>query len=95
MEVEKKSLVPVSENGLKTSPNPLNPATTIEYCLPGRGKGTLSVFNIDGRRVMEQVVSGTGKFLWNAKGLPEGVYFCRLTGAGKTYTQKLIYTRLE
>ena len=78
---------------LQNTPNPFSSSTTIEYCLPGRGKGVLSIFGVDGRRVMEQSVSGTGKYLWNAKGLPEGVYFCRLTGAGKTYTQKLVYTR--
>jgi hypothetical protein len=74
-------------------PNPFNPSTVIEYLIPENKSGKLEILSLDGRIVLEKHVSGSGKFSWNAKGLPGGLYICRLTGAGKSVIRKLVYSK--
>jgi len=63
-------------------PNPFNPATIINYQLPVDGYVTLKVFDPVGREVAKLVNErksyGKYSIVWNAVGLPSGVYFCRL-----------------
>lgn len=74
-------------------PNPFNPSTVIEYYFHENNIGKIEILSLDGRIILEKQVSGSGKFFWNAKGLPGGLYFCRLTASGKTTTRKLVYSR--
>lgn len=78
---------------LLNTPNPFNPSTTIEYALPGNRQGNLTIFDVSGNPILRKRVSGRGSYSWNARGLSSGIYFCRLSGAGKSYTRKLIYTK--
>ena len=64
-------------------PNPFNPSTTIELALPKSAFVTLRVYDLLGRQVGEQVNEklspGMYKTQWDARGLPSGVYFYRLS----------------
>lgn len=63
-------------------PNPFNPSTTIALTLPKDTRLMLSIFNVSGQRVAvlanEKIKAGQYSFLWNATGMPSGVYLCRV-----------------
>ncbi len=73
-------------------PNPFNPATTITYALPVRGRVWLRIYDVLGREVCtlveEEQQPGVKSVRWNSKtryGLQaaSGVYFVRLDVQGK------------
>jgi hypothetical protein len=63
-------------------PNPFNPSTTISYALPNAGHVTLRIFNTLGQEIAtlvdEQKQPGAYEAVWNAEGVPNGVYFYRM-----------------
>ncbi len=65
-------------------PNPFNPSTTISFDLARESVVELSVFNSAGQRVASLLNGPVGpgeiRCVWNARELPSGVYFYRLTG---------------
>jgi hypothetical protein len=73
-------------------PNPFNPSTAIEYALPKDAFVTLVVYNITGQRVatLLEKPQSAGRYsaVWDARGLPSGIYIYTLragefTGTGK------------
>ena len=77
-----ESLRPVEFQLAQNYPNPFNPRTTIRYTLLQTSYVTLTVFDLLGRNIqtlverMEQ--PGERSVLWDAAGLPSGVYMYRL-----------------
>jgi hypothetical protein len=76
------------------SPNPFNASTTITFNLPTASEIELKIFDISGREV---AALGTGHWalgehsvVWDAEGLPSGIYFARLTAGDFNQTQKLL-----
>lgn len=63
-------------------PNPFNPTTTIAFALPSDQLVTLKVYNAIGQEVATLVnefrTAGRYHAVWDAKGVPSGVYFYRL-----------------
>jgi hypothetical protein len=63
-------------------PNPFNPSTTIRFSFPQREHVTLKVFDVLGREVATLVDgekdAGEHSVVYNANGLPSGVYVFRL-----------------
>ncbi|MHC4145048.1 MAG: T9SS type A sorting domain-containing protein [Planctomycetota bacterium] len=93
--------VPLSSQGLPTKyaleqnyPNPFNPSTTIGFALPHTGFVTLKVYNGLGEEVASLVTgdhpAGTFKAMWDASGMPSGVYFYRLTAGEYVQTKKAV-----
>jgi hypothetical protein len=79
-------------------PNPFNPSTTIVYDLPVDGFMKLEVFDGLGHRVSTLVdgyqAAGEYSAVFDAKGLPSGVYCCRLSTSGNAVlTRKLLLVR--
>jgi hypothetical protein len=80
-------------------PNPFNPATTIAYDLAARENVTLSVFNVQGKRV-RVLVNGTqppGRYRveWDGtdgggQRVATGVYFYRFEAGDYTRTRKMV-----
>ena len=82
---------------LQNYPNPFNPGTTIGYRLSATGSVKLEIFDVLGR-VIETFAQGRqtpGEYAvrWDATGVPAGVYFCRLEGAGFARTMRLVLVR--
>ena len=78
-------------------PNPFNGSTVIEYEVPRATFVTINVFNLLGQHVgnlvNETIYPGLHRVIFNAAGLPSGVYCYRLQ-AGATYlTRKALILR--
>ena len=83
-------------------PNPFNPQTTIAFTLPRKMQVTLTIYNIEGKRVAALVdrtlTEGYKKVTWdgtNAQGNPvsSGVYFYRLEAGKEVLTRKMVLLR--
>jgi len=78
-------------------PNPFNPSTTIRFSLPQRSHVTLRVLDVLGREVATLVDGelnpGQHSVVFDAKNLPSGVYFYRLTAGPFVQQQKMIVVK--
>jgi hypothetical protein len=83
--------------GLNTHPNPFNPVTTIQYSLPADCHVTIDVHDVSGRRVAVlsdgKEIAGEHSVTWDARGMPSGVYFCRLVAGDLVCTSKMVLLR--
>lgn len=63
-------------------PNPFNPSTTISYQVPERSHVSISVYNIVGEKITTVLSTeqqkGTHSVVFNAEGMPSGVYIYRI-----------------
>lgn len=79
---------------LSASPNPFNPRTTINFCLPEPTRVSMSVFNQSGRQIVTLVngyrIAGNHEVTWDASGMPSGVYLMALSAGDKLEIQKII-----
>ncbi|GMU96186.1 T9SS type A sorting domain-containing protein [Ignavibacterium album] len=75
-------------------PNPFNPSTTINYSLPVAGFVTLKVYNLLGEEVAvlvnEDKSAGNHTTIFNAAGLPSGIYLYSLSTGFNKETRKMI-----
>ncbi len=75
-------------------PNPFNPTTTIRYELPHRSKVQVIIYDMLGKEVTTLVSgiqeAGNQYAVWEAAGLPSGVYFYQLSTADFVQTKKMI-----
>lgn len=75
-------------------PNPFNPVTTLRFTLDGPAAATVEVFDVRGRRVVTlfsgRLPAGPHELAWNAADQASGVYFVRLTAAGRAVTRRLV-----
>ncbi len=75
-------------------PNPFNPSTTIKFNLGKAGFTTLKLYNVIGKEVAnivnDQLESGPHEVTFNAKDLPTGTYFYKLTSGNYTETRKMM-----
>jgi uncharacterized lipoprotein YddW (UPF0748 family) len=74
--------VPQTLHLAQNFPNPFNTATTFRFRLPASGQATLSVYNLQGREVLQQnfneLSAGEHTVQLNCDRLSSGVYFYRL-----------------
>ncbi|MFA6234530.1 MAG: T9SS type A sorting domain-containing protein [Bacteroidota bacterium] len=80
-----------------TTPNPFNAATTIAYRVNSAEFVEIALYNVLGRTlrtlVAEDKTAATYVYRLVLDDAPSGVYFCRLTAGGQTYTQQLLLLR--
>ena len=78
-------------------PNPFNAVTRIEFGLPQRTFVELDVFDILGRKIAvlmgDYREAGYHSILFDAGGLPSGIYFCRMRSAEFHSAQKMLLIR--
>lgn len=75
-------------------PNPFGSTTTITYSIQKEGKVNLIIFDALGRKidvvVNEHRNPGQYWLQFDASGLPDGIYYCRLTAGNSCQTKKII-----
>jgi len=85
--------VPEQYKVYQNYPNPFNPVTTIKFDVVKSGFVNMAIFDGLGRKietlVNEELKPGTYSATWDAKALPSGVYFYRITAQNYTKTMKM------
>jgi hypothetical protein len=87
--------VPLAGHRLRTEPNPMRDQAQIRFVLPSSGPVTLDLLDLAGRRVKRILSSasrdaGPQELRIERQGLPGGLYFLDLRGAGGSARQKLV-----
>ncbi len=94
---EGRSDIPTTTRLGLNYPNPFNPETTIPFELSESDMVTLSVFDINGRRVrilaQGNHSAGAHQVRFNAEGLASGVYFVRLETSRNVMVNKLMMVK--
>lgn len=80
---------------LTSIPNPARADATIRFTLPQAARVSLSVFDLQGRRVarlLDRALSEAGRHdtPLQTGGLKPGIYLCRLEAGGRTATRKIV-----
>jgi len=92
--VEDDNQLPVEFSLGQNYPNPFNPITMIRYSIPERSNVSLKIFNPLGEEIellIEEIKEvGIYEAIWNAEGLPSGVYFYRLQAGSFVETKKMV-----
>lgn len=94
-DVKKDDELPTGYSISDNYPNPFNPKTRMTLTLPNNGNVQITLFNVAGQRVLSDIEKfyneGTNFVDLELNGLPNGIYFARLTLDGKyTVTKKLM-----
>ena len=82
---------------LSAFPNPFNPQTTISFTLPEDGNVNLTIYNTAGQQVAVLMdgrhPAGYHQAVWDARAMPSGVYFYRLTTGGYSEIKKCVLVK--
>jgi len=80
--------------GIRCYPNPVTSVATIHFTLPIKGFVNLEIHNNNGRRVKMLhtgiLQAGEHNFVWEARGMNEGMYLLRLEVDGISESRKLL-----
>ena len=80
--------------GMTTYPNPFNPSTTITFTLLESQTVQLAVYDVTGRQVRELVDGacslGMHHVIFDAAGLPSGVYIAQIRSGSYAKSEKLL-----
>lgn len=75
-------------------PNPFNPTTKINFYIAKRGHVTLNVYNAIGQLITtlvdQNMAAGIHNVIFNAKGLPSGVYLYQIKSGEFTQVKKML-----
>ena len=86
--------IPNSFELYQNYPNPFNPTTTIKFSITEPQKVKLTVYSLLGEEIKVLVddykSTGSHSVIFNASGLPSGVYIYSLIAGNKTSSKKLI-----
>jgi FlgD Ig-like domain len=86
----------------QNSPNPFNPTTTISFTVPARGPVTLSIYDVEGKRIRTLVDGvmpvGANHVEWDGKdasgaAVSSGLYFYRLETARNAISRKMVFLK--
>jgi len=89
-----ESLIPI-RSSMQVYPNPFSTTTTIEYEFTTQRNVHITIFNQFGQQIEKLVQgknceSGIQQYLWNASGLPNGVYFVQVRAGQEVSTRKIV-----
>jgi lysophospholipase L1-like esterase len=78
-------------------PNPFNPSTSIRYSVPTASPVLVRVYSLLGEEIATLVndvrAAGHHQVVFDARGLPSGVYLCQMRTGSFTATTKLLLVR--
>jgi len=97
--VNEEFIIQNSSLNISNYPNPFNPVTTINFCLPSDSKVSVAIFNIKGQRVVtlknEYLTAGSHKVTWNGQdesgnSVSSGVFLYKVETDNETATGKML-----
>ena len=95
--VEERSQIPLAFILNQNYPNPCSATTTLQYTLPDNGSARIALYNVlgDEVRMLASGMQSAGAHVltFDAAGLPDGVYFCRLGYKGITIEKSVTVVR--
>ncbi|MXX59828.1 MAG: DNRLRE domain-containing protein [Rhodothermaceae bacterium] len=95
--VDEIAEIPTSGMLLTSYPNPFQTTVNIQFEVQERTQVHLEVVDLLGRRIVtlieEPIGAGTHDVVFNAEGLPSGIYLARLTIDSRAQTSKIILRR--
>jgi hypothetical protein len=79
------------ENAIRVFPNPADEAVTVAFAEPIEKRGTLQLFNHNGRLVAEGVIApGTSEHTLRVAYLPAGTYMLRVVAGAQVWTRRVV-----
>ncbi len=87
---------------VKNYPNPFNPTTTIEFCVPKESQVELVIYNVLGRPIFTLAkgayAAGQYRLHWsaedqNGRAVPAGIYYLKLSTNSQTLVHKMLLLR--
>ena len=82
---------------MQASPNPFNPETNLTFDMTQSGQISMVVYDVSGREVATLLngyfQEGQHQARFDARALPSGVYFARLSTPGQVQMQKLLLVK--
>jgi len=82
---------------LSCFPNPFNSTTHLEFSLPSTQRVSLRLYDVLGREVAVMMnaiqTAGRHQMMFDASGLPSGVYLCRLEAGEMAQTRKMVLVK--
>ncbi len=88
---------PESFNLWQNYPNPFNPTTNIKFAVTNAGKITLSIYDVNGKKLEDLVngsySAGTYRVDWNASKYSSGIYFYTIVTNEFTDTKRMILVK--
>lgn len=89
--------IPQTYTVFQNYPNPFNPGTTIRYDLPEQSDVKITIFNILGQTLQEEVrvnqYPGIYNYVFNGSNLTSGVYFYRIKSNSFTDTKRMVLVK--
>ncbi len=89
--------VPLTFNLYQNYPNPFNPVTTMKYDLPEQSDVKISIINMLGQTVQEEVklnqAAGIQTYTFNGVNLTSGVYFYRIKTNSFSDTKRMVLVK--
>jgi len=76
-------------------PNPFNPVTTIQFSVPELSNVSISIYDLEGRRVEsfirgKEMERGMHSVIWDASGFSSGIYIVHLNTNNSVQSQKIV-----
>jgi hypothetical protein len=94
IEEQSKKITPKEFSLSQNYPNPFNPVTTIKYEVPSNSKVNITIYDINGRKIMtlldQKQNSGKYSLTFNAEELASGIYIYKLQAASIVKSRKMI-----
>jgi D-alanyl-D-alanine carboxypeptidase len=82
------------QSSVVSYPNPFSTSTTIEYELTNPGDINITIFNHLGQQIESisqgNYQSGKQQYVWDATGLPSGIYFIHVRAGQEVATRKIV-----
>jgi hypothetical protein len=78
-------------------PNPFNPSTKIKFQIPVNESVEINVYDVSGKKIAElvngKIKAGIYETVFDATGLPSGIYFIRMISGNYSYVSKIAYIK--
>lgn len=91
------NIIPGEYKLLNNYPNPFNPVTKINFQTPKSGHVEISIYDLSGKKISRifdnTVQAGIYELLFDASGMPSGIYLVRMKADGFSAVNKIAFVK--